>query len=87
MAHYAPRPAFPSGPVGISKNFQSPASSSLPAHLTAPSKKNDCYFYYYSSCSKGPACPFRHEPAALNQETVCSYWKAGNCTKPQCIFR
>lgn len=47
----------------------------------------DCYFYYYSSCSRGDGCPFRHEPAALTNETVCTYWKAGNCNKPHCIFR
>jgi len=47
----------------------------------------DCYFFVYSSCSRGEACPFRHEPAALTNETVCNYWKAGACTKPHCIFR
>jgi len=49
---------------------------------------DDCYFYYYSSCTKGkPACPFRHEPAALAQEVVCTFWKEGKCTKPHCIYR
>jgi len=47
----------------------------------------DCYFYYYSTCSRGNSCHFRHEPAALTNETVCTYWKAGSCTKPHCIFR
>ena len=35
----------------------------------------DCYFYYYSSCSRGQDCPFRHEPLALSNETVCTYWR------------
>ena len=49
---------------------------------------NDCYFYYYASgCSKGGMCPFRHEPGALAQETVCTFWKQGKCTKTNCIFR
>lgn len=48
---------------------------------------NDCYFYYYSTCSKGDFCPFRHEPAALFQETVCSFWMQGKCTKINCSFR
>lgn len=49
---------------------------------------DDCYFYYYSNCTKGkPACPFRHEPAALAQEVVCTFWKEGKCTKPHCIYR
>jgi len=47
----------------------------------------DCYFFVYSSCVRGNSCPFRHEPAALTNETVCTYWKAGNCAKPHCIFR
>jgi len=47
----------------------------------------DCYFYYYSTCVRGSSCPFRHEPAALTNETVCTYWQAGNCSKPRCIFR
>ena len=52
------------------------------------SKNDDCYFYYYGSgCAKGSICPFRHEPAALAQETVCLFWKNGNCSKPNCMFR
>jgi hypothetical protein len=35
---------------------------------------DDCYFFYYSTCAKGQACPFRHEPAALDNETVCTFW-------------
>lgn len=48
---------------------------------------NDCYFYYNSECSKGDFCPFRHEPAAIFQETVCSFWMQGKCTKINCSFR
>jgi len=47
----------------------------------------DCYFYYYSTCARAGSCQFRHEPAALTNETVCTYWLAGTCTKPHCIFR
>jgi len=47
----------------------------------------DCYFYYYSTCARGGSCQFRHEPAALTNETVCTYWLVGTCTKPHCIFR
>ncbi|XP_068227053.1 zinc finger CCCH domain-containing protein 11A-like [Palaemon carinicauda] len=60
------------------------AAPGVPAKNT---KNNDCYFYYYSSCSKGDACPFRHEPAALRNETVCIFWLQGNCSKKNCIFR
>ena len=52
------------------------------------SKNDDCYYYYYGSgCAKGHLCPFRHEPDALAQETVCTFWKQGKCNKPHCIFR
>jgi len=54
---------------------------------SAPNKNNDCYYFYYSSCSKGNWCPFRHEPAALANEKVCTFWKAGACTRPNCMFR
>jgi len=47
----------------------------------------DCYFYYYSTCAREASCQFRHEPAALTNETVCTYWLAGTCNKPHCIFR
>ncbi len=48
---------------------------------------DDCYYYYYSVCTRGNACAFRHEPAARGQDTVCNFWQMGNCTKPHCPFR
>ena len=39
----------------------------------------DCYYYYYSTCARGAGCHFRHEPAALTNETVCTYWKVRFC--------
>ncbi len=48
---------------------------------------DDCYFYYNSTCQKGGSCPFRHEPLARSNPTVCAFWKQGNCTKPHCPFR
>ncbi|CAH1785738.1 unnamed protein product [Owenia fusiformis] len=48
---------------------------------------DDCYFFYYSSCSKGDMCPFRHCEAALGNETVCSLWQDGCCTRRVCKFR
>ncbi|XP_033217937.1 zinc finger CCCH domain-containing protein 11A-like isoform X2 [Belonocnema kinseyi] len=50
-------------------------------------KNTDCYFFYYSKCSKGDTCAFRHEPSALGCETVCSYWQQGNCLNEHCNFR
>ncbi|XP_006559914.2 zinc finger CCCH domain-containing protein 11A [Apis mellifera] len=50
-------------------------------------KNTDCYFFYYSTCTKGDNCPFRHEPSALGCETMCVYWKQGKCLDEHCNFR
>ncbi|XP_071864488.1 uncharacterized protein isoform X2 [Bombus fervidus] len=50
-------------------------------------KNTDCYFFYYSTCTKGDNCPFRHEPSALGCETMCVYWKQGKCFDEHCNFR
>jgi len=55
--------------------------------LESPRKNNDCYFYYYSTCTKGDSCTFRHEPSALGCETTCSFWKEGKCINVHCNFR
>ena len=38
----------------------------------------DCYFYYYSTCTRQDDCPYRHEPLALSNETECIYWKVSS---------
>ncbi|XP_046342964.2 zinc finger CCCH domain-containing protein 11A-like [Haliotis rufescens] len=48
---------------------------------------DDCYFFYYSACTKGVSCPFRHVEAALGCEVMCTHWQAGNCIRPGCKFR
>ncbi|XP_051531951.1 zinc finger CCCH domain-containing protein 11A-like [Myxocyprinus asiaticus] len=48
---------------------------------------NDCYFYYYSTCSKGDSCPFRHCEAAIGSETVCTLWQEQMCFRKICKFR
>ncbi|XP_065180247.1 zinc finger CCCH domain-containing protein 11A-like [Sycon ciliatum] len=48
---------------------------------------NDCYFFYYSSCKKGPACSFRHSAPALGKEDVCQDWAKGSCIVPNCARR
>jgi len=55
--------------------------------MRGTSKSDDCYFFYYSTCTKGDDCPFRHEASALGNETVCSYWQQGQCSKVRCGFR
>ncbi|XP_020786561.2 zinc finger CCCH domain-containing protein 11A [Boleophthalmus pectinirostris] len=48
---------------------------------------DDCYFFYYSTCTKGDACPFRHCEAAIGNEVVCNLWEEGRCFRPVCKFR
>ncbi|XP_077458375.1 zinc finger CCCH domain-containing protein 11A isoform X2 [Stigmatopora argus] len=48
---------------------------------------DDCYFFYYSTCTNGDSCPFRHCEAAMGNETVCSLWQEGHCFRNVCKFR
>ncbi|XP_071900399.1 zinc finger CCCH domain-containing protein 11A-like [Anas platyrhynchos] len=47
----------------------------------------DCYFYFYSTCTKGDKCAYRHCEAALGNETVCKLWQEGRCFRNVCRFR
>ncbi|KAM8913971.1 zinc finger CCCH domain-containing protein 11A isoform 3-T6 [Spinachia spinachia] len=48
---------------------------------------DDCYFFYYSNCTKGDTCPFRHCEAAMGSEIVCNLWQEGRCFRTVCKFR
>ncbi|XP_072571889.1 zinc finger CCCH domain-containing protein 11A-like isoform X2 [Paramormyrops kingsleyae] len=48
---------------------------------------DDCYFYFYSTCTKGDSCPFRHCEAAMGSETVCNLWQENRCFRKICKFR
>ncbi|KAK9966540.1 hypothetical protein ABG768_003647 [Culter alburnus] len=48
---------------------------------------DDCYFFYYSTCTKGDNCPFRHCEAAMGSETVCNLWQEQRCFRNICKFR
>uniref|UniRef100_V9KC11 Zinc finger CCCH domain-containing protein 11A n=1 Tax=Callorhinchus milii TaxID=7868 RepID=V9KC11_CALMI len=50
-------------------------------------QSDDCYFYFYSTCTKGDSCVFRHCEAALGSETVCNLWQEGRCFRQVCKFR
>uniref|UniRef100_G1QF21 C3H1-type domain-containing protein n=1 Tax=Myotis lucifugus TaxID=59463 RepID=G1QF21_MYOLU len=52
-----------------------------------PHQGEDCYFFFYSTCTKGDSCPFRHCAAALGNETVCTSWQEGRCFRRVCRFR
>ncbi|XP_068450240.1 zinc finger CCCH domain-containing protein 11A [Clinocottus analis] len=48
---------------------------------------DDCYFFYYSTCTNGDSCPFRHCEAAMGSEIVCNLWQEGRCFRTVCKFR
>ncbi|KAG9485365.1 hypothetical protein GDO78_008442 [Eleutherodactylus coqui] len=48
---------------------------------------DDCYFFFYSTCTKGDGCAFRHCEAALGNEMVCTLWQEGRCFRQICKFR
>ncbi|XP_068568728.1 zinc finger CCCH domain-containing protein 11A isoform X2 [Cebidichthys violaceus] len=48
---------------------------------------DDCYFFYYSTCTKGDGCPFRHCEAAMGSEIVCNLWQERRCFRTVCKFR
>ncbi|XP_027631832.1 zinc finger CCCH domain-containing protein 11A isoform X2 [Tupaia chinensis] len=52
-----------------------------------PNQGEDCYFFFYSTCTKGDSCPFRHCEAAPGNETVCTLWQEGRCFRQVCRFR
>lgn len=55
--------------------------------MTTDRSNDDCYFYFYSTCTRGNKCPFRHCEAALGTETVCTSWREGYCSRTNCKFR
>ncbi|KAF7198701.1 zinc finger CCCH domain-containing protein 11A [Nothobranchius furzeri] len=48
---------------------------------------DDCFFYYYSTCTRGDSCPFRHCEAARANEIMCTLWQEGHCFHEGCKFR
>lgn len=82
-------------PVGPEENQQlglkvvtsPPLSPKTHTSNTMTNHGDDCYFFYYSTCSKGDSCPFRHCEAAMGNETVCNLWQEGRCFRTVCKFR
>ncbi|XP_075438406.1 zinc finger CCCH domain-containing protein 11A-like isoform X9 [Ascaphus truei] len=48
---------------------------------------DDCYFFFYSTCTKGESCAFRHCEAAIGNEMVCTLWQEGRCFRQVCKYR
>ncbi|XP_072522019.1 zinc finger CCCH domain-containing protein 11A isoform X2 [Salminus brasiliensis] len=55
--------------------------------MSMNNKGDDCYFFYYSTCTKGDSCPFRHCEAAMGSEIMCSLWQENRCFRNVCKFR
>lgn len=50
--------------------------------------EKDCYYFLYSSCSKGEQCKFRHSVKARLSETICETFKStGTCPNRACSQR
>nr|XP_040059087.1 zinc finger CCCH domain-containing protein 11A isoform X3 [Gasterosteus aculeatus aculeatus] len=83
-------------PSGLITTTKSPTSSVLKREtaskppqtsITMTNHGDDCYFFYYSNCTKGDTCPFRHCEAAMGSEIVCNLWQEGRCFRTVCKFR
>ncbi|KAI3370516.1 hypothetical protein L3Q82_025273, partial [Scortum barcoo] len=73
--------------LGLKVVTSSPPPPKTHTSITMTNHGDDCYFFYYSTCSKGDSCPFRHCEAAMGNETVCSLWQEGRCFRTVCKFR
>lgn len=47
----------------------------------------DCFYFLTSTCAKGGACPYRHNPLAARNQMICAAWMQGTCTDVGCSFR
>lgn len=73
--------------LGLKVVTSSPPTPKTNTSITMTNHGDDCYFFYYSTCSKGDSCPFRHCEAAMGNETVCNLWQEGRCFRAVCKFR
>lgn len=73
--------------LGLKVLTSSPSTPKTNTIITMTNHGDDCYFFYYSTCSKGDSCPFRHCEAAMGNETVCNLWQEGRCFRAVCKFR
>ncbi|XP_040278142.1 zinc finger CCCH domain-containing protein 11A [Bufo bufo] len=48
---------------------------------------DDCYFFFYSTCTKGDSCAFRHCEAALGMKQFAGLWQEGRCSPPNMQVR
>ncbi|XP_042354597.1 zinc finger CCCH domain-containing protein 11A isoform X2 [Plectropomus leopardus] len=73
--------------LGLKIVTSSPPPLQTHTSITMSNNGDDCYFFYYSTCTKGDSCPFRHCEAAMGSEIVCNLWQEGRCFRTVCKFR
>lgn len=50
--------------------------------------REDCFYFLYSTCTKGTDCPFRHQENCRKNETLCREWENKNtCSNTKCSSR
>lgn len=47
----------------------------------------DCYYFLYSKCTKGPSCKFRHTHSAKENPVLCRSWEQKKPCTASCPFR
>eukprot|EP00866_Antonospora_locustae_P002258 jgi/Antlo1/2258/2076 len=47
----------------------------------------DCYYFLYSKCTKGPNCKFRHSHSAKENPVLCRSWEQKKPCSVNCPFR
>ena len=56
--------------------------------MAANFQGEDCFYFLYSTCTKGASCPFRHQELCKKNESVCKEWESTrNCSDPYCSNR
>ncbi|XP_026162139.1 zinc finger CCCH domain-containing protein 11A isoform X2 [Mastacembelus armatus] len=89
LSHLRESPVGPEENHLLGLKFKTAPPPPLKTHtsITMTNHGDDCYFFYYSTCTKGDSCPFRHCEAAMGNETVCNLWQEGRCFRAVCKFR
>lgn len=47
----------------------------------------DCYYFLYSVCKRGPACAYRHNPLSKQNPVLCEEWRRTKMCRDDCPFR
>ena len=48
---------------------------------------DDCYYFLYSVCKRGPTCIYRHNPFSKQNPVLCETWDKTKTCRVDCPFR